>query len=111
MAQGRFAPCWRGKGGCGIFFVDTIIDPCRECGGGMGLSCLHSSVSHQTILPSAGQNEEAGRYRYCDEARSYGVLWLDGERVLLHHVFYEGMEELGYAEGVIRRRENTAQGE
>ena len=84
---------------------------------GIGLSCLHSSVSHQTILPRAqeGAQERAqegaqeggerGRYRYCDEPMSYGVLWIDGERVLLHHVFYEGVEELGYAEGVIRRRE------
>ena len=72
--------------------------------GGMGLSCLHSSVSHQTLLPSV-EDGEVGRYRYGDEAMSYGVLWVDADRVLLHHVFYEGVEELGYAEGVIRRRE------
>lgn len=108
---GAFRALLEGQGRVRYIFCGHYHRPLSGMWGGMGLSCLHSSVSHQTILPSAGQNEEAGRYRYCDEARSYGVLWLDGERVLLHHVFYEGMEELGYAEGVIRRRENTAQGE
>ena len=71
--------------------------------GRIGLSCLHSSISHQTILPRAGVGDEMGRYAYCDEPMSYGVLWVDEDRVLLHHVFYEGVERLSHAEGVIRR--------
>ena len=68
------------------------------------MSCLHSSISHQTILPRAGgAGDEMGRYAYCDEPMSYGVLWVDEDRVLLHHVFYEGVERLGHAEGVIRK--------
>ena len=95
-------------GGVRYIFCGHYHRPVSGVWRGIGLSCLHSSVSHQTVLPSAGEvgggvGGGVGEYRYCDEARSYGVLWVDGGRVLLHHVFYEGVEEVAYTEGVIRR--------
>ena len=102
----EFRALLEGHGGVRYIFCGHYHRPMSGIWRGIGLSCLHSSVSHQTILPRAGElggAGEVGRYRYCDEPMSYGVLWVDGERVLLHHVFYEGVKELGYAEGVIRK--------
>ena len=110
-AAEEFCALLERHGGVRYIFCGHYHRPLSGVWRGMGLSCLHSSVSHQTVLPSVGEGggrgDEIGRYRYCDEPMSYGVLWLDGERVLLHHVFYEGVEELGYAEGKIRRREEN----